>query len=82
MTTPTTADLPQRLSTFALAARSWIALTLASAAAGTMSSNATAPAGNGFDIANLGDRNGTDMLWAEDGHTAPGAAKGQTFRTA
>ncbi len=48
--------------------------------AGTMSSSASAPAVNGFDIANLGDRVGEDKFWAEGG-TAAGSAHGQTFRT-
>lgn len=39
-----------------------------------------APAVNGFDIANLVPRNGTDKWWAETG-TEAGKAKGQTFRT-
>jgi hypothetical protein len=50
------------------------------ALAGTVSTSTTAPAVNGFDIANLGARTGSDKFWAEGGTTA-GAAKGQTFRT-
>jgi autotransporter-associated beta strand protein len=38
-----------------------------------------APAVNGFDVANLVPRNGTDKWWSETG-TDAGKAKGQTFR--
>jgi hypothetical protein len=50
------------------------------AVAGTMSSSSTAPAVNGFDIANLGTRADEDKFWAEAG-TDAGKAHGQTFRT-
>ncbi|MBL9183339.1 MAG: autotransporter-associated beta strand repeat-containing protein [Verrucomicrobiaceae bacterium] len=39
-----------------------------------------APAVNGFDVANLTPRNGTDKWWVETG-TEASTAKGQTFRT-
>ena len=50
------------------------------ALAGTVSVSSSKPAVNGFDIANLGTRTGSDKFWAESG-TEAGKAKGQTFRT-
>ena len=49
-------------------------------AVNSITHNTAAPAVNGFDIANLVSRAGTDKWWVETG-TEAGAAKGQTFRT-
>ena len=54
-------------------------LALATTQADAVSVSSSAPAVNGFDIANLGTRTGTDKFWAESG-TAAGAAHGQTFK--
>jgi hypothetical protein len=51
-----------------------------SARAGTMAASGTAPAVNGFDIANYATQNANDKFWAE-GNTEAGSAHGQTFRT-
>ncbi len=57
-----------------------LTMAISTASAGTMSTSSSAPAVNGFDIANLGARAGEDKFWAEGGTTA-GSAHGQTFRT-
>jgi autotransporter-associated beta strand protein len=58
-----------------------IALIVRPAAAVNSITHATAaPALNGFDVANLVPRTGTDKWWSETG-TDAGKAKGQTFRT-
>ncbi len=71
-----------RHSILGLALVAWSLLAAAAfpAFAGTMSTSSSAPAVNGFDIANLAAQAGNDKFWAEAG-TAAGAAKGQTFRT-
>jgi len=56
-----------------------IILAAGSVSAATMSASSTAPAINGYDIANYGDVTGTDKWFSED--SAAGAVKGQTFIT-
>ena len=54
-------------------------LAAGSVSAATMSASSTAPAINGYDIANNGDVTGTDKWFNED--SGAGAVKGQTFIT-
>ena len=65
----------------ALVAWGLLGAALGPASAGTMSASASAPAVNGFDIANLGTQTANDKFWAEGGNTDAGSAHGQTFRT-
>ena len=64
----------------ALAVCGFLSAALLPASAGTMTTSASAPVVDGFDIANLGEQTGNDKFWAESG-TAAGTAHGQTFRT-
>jgi Peptidase M60, enhancin and enhancin-like/N-terminal domain of M60-like peptidases len=70
----------RKTSRLAFALCVFLGLALATTHAGTVSVSSSAPAVNGFDIANLGTRTGSDKFWAESG-TAAGAAHGQTFQT-
>ena len=56
-----------------------IALIVRPTAVNSITHATAAPAVNGFDVANLVPRAGTDKWWAETG-TEAGKAKGQTFR--
>lgn len=57
-----------------------IALVVRPTAVSTITHATAAPSVNGFDVANLIPRSGTDKWWVEAG-TEASAAKGQTFRT-
>lgn len=63
-----------------LAVWTFLFLLMVHAPAGTVSVSSSAPAVNGFDIANNTTRTASDKFWAESG-TEAGKAKGQTFRT-
>jgi hypothetical protein len=64
----------------ALAVCALLGAAIEPASAGTISVSSSAPAVNGYDIANLTTRTGSDKFWAEAG-TAAGTAHGQTFNT-
>lgn len=75
-----TSSFRRRVGRVALAAFCLLGIALVPAGAGTISISSSQPAVNGFDIANLTARTGSDKFWAESG-TVAGSAHGQTFRT-